>query len=92
MQYILYKQPIQLETLNIVQYLHNQLMNLLPSVIFERNYPPHITDLPAIQTPKELYLGIDRVVYFYGKQSGITNLLQKATYWKTQNPKYTIKK
>ena len=35
--YTLYKNPIQLETLYIVQYLHSKNMVFLPSYIIERN-------------------------------------------------------
>ena len=37
--YVLYKKPIQLETLNIVQYLHYKNISFLPNVIIEKNYP-----------------------------------------------------
>lgn len=92
MNYILYKQPIQLETLHIVQYLHHQQITLLPTAIVERNHPPHITALPSIQTLTELHIGLDRVVNWYEQQTGITDLLKKAIEWKNENPKYTIKK
>lgn len=92
MNYILHKHPIQLETLDIVQYLHHQQINLLPTAIIERNHPPHITDLPSIQTTTHNYIGLDRVVYWYEQQSGINNILDKANEFKKQNPKYTCKK
>lgn len=47
--YTLYKNPIQLDTLYIVQYLHYNKINFLPSIIIERNYPQFITDLPTIK-------------------------------------------
>lgn len=46
--YILYKKPIQLETLNIVRYLHSHHINLLPDAVYERNYPNNVTELPSI--------------------------------------------
>lgn len=90
--YVLYKKPIQLETLNIVQYLHSQNINFLPNVIIEKNYPSYVTELPTILYDKKLYIGIDICVKLYETYSGIDNLLEKANEFKKLNPKYTIKK
>lgn len=46
--YILYKKPLQLDTLYIVQYLHSINITFLPHSIFERNHPPNVTNLPSI--------------------------------------------
>lgn len=91
MQYILYKEPIQTETLHIVQYLHSQEhITLLPIAIIERNHPPEIKELPTIETPRGLYVGIDRVVQWYEEETVVSNLLQKSKEWKKQNPKSEI--
>lgn len=89
--YILYKNPIQLETLYIVQYLHYNKINLLPQSIIERNHPQFISQLPSIVHNNKLYSGLDEVVKFYEDYSGINNLLEKANKFKKQNPKYAIK-
>lgn len=90
--YILYKNPIQLDTLYIVQYLHYNNIKFLPSSIIERNYPQFVTDLPTIVYNNNVYSGLTEVISLYEKISGIDNILEKAIEWKKQNPKYTIKK
>jgi hypothetical protein len=90
--YILYKNPIQLDTLNIVQYLHNEHISFLPNMILERNYPPFVTDLPTILYKNKLYIGLNKCVELYESYSGIHDLLDKANEFKKNNPSYTIKK
>jgi hypothetical protein len=90
--YILYKNPIQLDTLYIVQYLWSINIHFLPESIIERNHPPFVTNLPTIVYNNHIYSGLPEVISFYEKISGIENLLEKATEFKNQNPKYTIKK
>lgn len=99
--YILYKNPIQLETLQIVQYLHSQNITLLktqqgnipllPTAIVERSYPSFISHLPTIVCQGIKYEGLEGVVLFYETGSGINGLLEKSAEFKKQNPKYTIK-
>jgi hypothetical protein len=48
--YILYKKPIQLETLYIVQYLYYLRIICIPKCCIERNYPIWVNDLPSIET------------------------------------------
>lgn len=90
--YILYKKPIQLETLNIVQYLHSKNITFLPSMIIEKNYPKFVTELPTIQYNNKIYTGLEEVISLYENISGIENILEKANEFKKYNPKYTIKK
>jgi CRISPR/Cas system CMR-associated protein Cmr5 small subunit len=75
--YILYKNPIQLETLNIVQYLYYNNIIFLPNTIIERNYPHFITELPTIIYNNNIYSGLKQVVSFYETISGIQKLLEK---------------
>ena len=89
--YTLYKNPIQLDTLYIVQYLYSIGIILLPSLVIERNYPQFVTDLPSIVYNNNIYNGIEKVIAFYEEKSGIDNLLEKAKEFKMKNPKYTIK-
>ena len=90
--YTLYKNPIQLETLYIVQYLHSKNISFLPSMIIERNYPEFVTELPTIYYKNKMYKGLEEVISLYENISGIENILEKAMEFKKQNPKYTIKK
>lgn len=92
MTYILYKQPISLDTLNIVRYLHYCGLNYVPSTIIERNYPDYITMLPSVVHNNVLYSGLDQVAIFYENLSGINNILQKALEFKDNNPTYLINK
>ena len=89
--YILYKNPVQLETLHIVQYLHSQNITFLPNVIIERNYPSYVTELPTILYNRKLYIGIDICIKLYETYSGIDNILEKADEFKRLNPTYTIR-
>ena len=92
MTYILYKNPIQLDTLYIVQYLDYNQIFFLPNIIIERNYPYFVTDLPSIFYNNHLYSGLSEVIALYETISGISNLLEKSNEFKQQNPKYTIKR
>jgi hypothetical protein len=89
--YILYKNPVQIETLNIVQYLHYNKISFLPNTIIERNHPQFVSDLPTIVYNNKQYNGLEAVVSLYEECSGINNLLEKSYEFKKQNPKYTIK-
>ncbi len=86
--YILYKQPIQLETLHIVQFLHVNGIILLPKYIIERNLG--VAVLPTIIYDNNTYSGLLEVVKFYENTSGISDLLAKARDWKDKNPNYRI--
>lgn len=93
MKYILYKRPISLDTLYIVQYLHSIGIEIRPYTIIERNYPKEITRLPSIldQNTGITYAGLTQVINFYETNTGIQNLLSKAKEFKENNPNYTIK-
>ena len=90
--YTLYKNPIQLDTLYIVQYLHYKNIMFLPSIIIERNYPNFVTELPTINYKNKIYNGLEEVISLYETISGIDKILEKAIEFKNQNPKYTINK
>jgi hypothetical protein len=91
-EYILYKNPVQMETLSIVQYLHSEGILFLPKAIFERGYPQEISKLPSIYdlTEKKLYHGIEEVIKYYEKKTKIKKLLKKANDFKVKNPDYKI--
>ncbi len=85
MQYILYKNPIQLDTLAVVQYLVMEHgLRVEPLCCVERNHPPWVTALPAIEEGGgQQHVGLYACVQYYERISGISDLLIKATAWKT---------
>ncbi len=87
-EYILYKNPIQNDTLAIVQYCKSIGIDILPTLVVERNYPHSITNLPAIATRSGVYQGLDKCISFYEKITQIDDILQKAEQWKIMNLKY----
>jgi hypothetical protein len=87
-EYILYKEPVSLDTLNIVQYLHAHGIHLVPKFIIERNHG--VAELPTIVCQNVIYSGLSKVVEFYEDKSGIKDLLGKSREWKTCNPNYRI--
>jgi hypothetical protein len=90
MKYILYKHPIQKDTLAIVQYLHARGILLLPLVCIERNHPDWVTELPSIETEHSRYKGLKECIEFYEQQSGICGILALAKEFKEQKPEYCI--
>lgn len=92
MKYVLYKQPIQYETLHIVQYLHSIGILLLPNVCIERNYPEWVSSLPSIDVGKERYIGLDACIQYFETISGVSDLLTKSQKFKEVNPEYRIHK
>ena len=89
--YILYKAPIHLETIHIVQYLHSLGINIWPQYCIERNHPAWVSSLPTIETADGTrYIGLDACIQFFESETGIHDLLQKATEFKRINPEYRI--
>lgn len=91
-EYILFKQPIQYETLSIVQYLHSVGRTILPKYCIERNHPEWITELPSIFVPEtsEHYSGLERCVCFFEEESGMKGLLEESKRFKQKYPNYRI--
>ena len=91
MAYILYKAPVQLETLSIVQYLHSLGKLARPLYCIERSYPGWVHRVPSIETSSgDKYIGIDECVEYYEQISGVDDILQKALEFKRLHPRYTI--
>lgn len=86
--YILYKEPVSLDTLYIVQYLHAHGIKLVPKFIIERNHGVKV--LPTIVCGNNIYSGLQEVIGFYEQISGITDILTKSREWKELNPDYRI--
>ncbi len=74
-KYVLYKNPIQLDTLACVQYLFSKGIDARPSYIVERNYPTFCTDLPTIKSENgDCYIGLFQCLGFYKEQSGLESI------------------
>lgn len=92
-RYSLFKNPLQMDTLAIVQYLNSIGIKLLPEQIIESNWEKidsRIVRVPSITTTGRIYLGLIEVIDFYEEKSGIKNLLVKAEQFKKENPNYRI--
>lgn len=91
-KYILYKSPVQLDTLAIVQYLASLDIDMSPFMIYERGYPEACIQLPSIfeVDTNLLYSGLKESILFFEKHTGISNLLDKALEFKAIHPEYRI--
>jgi hypothetical protein len=91
MNYILYKNPIQLDTLAIVQYLHSLGCNAQPRLCIERGHPAWVTELPSIETSGgQRYIGFDQCIQFYESLSGRSDLLADALAFKDKHRYFRI--
>jgi hypothetical protein len=90
-KYVLYKMPISLDTLYIVQYLYFHGISMQPDTIIERKYPSYVTELPTIECDGVLYKGLDECVRFYETESQVQDLISLSHAFKIKNPRYTIK-
>jgi hypothetical protein len=96
-KYILFKKPEQYDTLYIVQYLYSLGTNLQPVSCIEHNhnaFNKNVEQIPTIYNidNNTYHHGINEVINFYEKQTGIEKILQKSNEFKQQNPNYRIKK
>lgn len=90
--YILYKHPIQHETLSIVQYLHSLGIDMQPNSCVEALFPAWVTHLPSIclADTGDHIVGLDGCVRFFEKESGVHDIVRKANDFKKENPTYRI--
>lgn len=91
--YVLYKNPIQLDTLAIVQYLHAQgVGNVLPTHCVERSHPAWVVELPAIldMDTNKRFVGFVECVKYFENMSATTDLVNKAHVFKTVHPTYRV--
>ena len=91
-EYDLFKLPIQLDTLCIVQYLYSIGIDARPKAIIERNHAPEATTLPTIRdrTDGAWYVGLAECVRFYEARSGIDNIVAQAAMFKGRAPSFRI--
>lgn len=90
LRYILYKLPIQVDTLALVQYCFSLGYDLRPQICIERNH--QITTLPSIYDldQQQWFYGLDQIVKYFETHTAISSLLDKALNFKKQNPDYRI--
>ena len=92
MAYLLYKQPVQPETLCIVQYLNSIGSGMLPRICIERNHPPWAKALPSIADERgDVHVGLDACVAYYERRSGVVGLLAKSRAFKDARPDYRVR-
>lgn len=92
MNYILYKNPIELRLLAIVRYLHYLKINSEPNCCIERNYPNQIIKLPTIYcvNEKKYYNGLQDCIKYYEYNTNISDLYAKSLLFMENNPSYRI--
>lgn len=89
--YILYKNPIQLETLAIVRYLQYSGKPNIPRYCIEINHPSWVTSLPSVEEYNGTkHVGLDAVVKYYENKSEISDLLKKSEEFSKKFPDFTI--
>lgn len=92
MVYTLYKHPIQDDTLAIVRYIDHKKYMGVPIICVERNHGIEDNALPAIHDHDTdvWYYGIDNVVSFYQKMTGLKDILHRAMKFHKRHPDYVI--
>ena len=92
MKYDLYKHPLPVETLGIVQYLSSVGVDARPTTTVERNHAPEATTLPTIRdrTDGTWYVGLAECVRFYELRSGIVDVVARAKAFKIRSPSFRI--
>lgn len=97
----MYNQPIQTDTLVVVQFLHHHLRGrttspdghkVTPLYCIERGFPPWVQELPTIENKKngDVHQGLDACVRFFESETGERDLLRRVLAFKDENPGYRI--
>lgn len=87
--YVLYKKPVQVDTLAIVRYLfHEHGFDARPSMCIERAHPAWVTELPSIMDLDDdsVHVGFEECVKYFEKVSGVGNLAAAAKSIESQMP------
>ena len=94
MRYVLYKNPVQPDTLAVVRYLHSVLPTLAacPAACVERSHPPRVTELPAVHDldTDEWFVGPARCVEFFEARSGLSDLARLSREFAEAHEGYRI--
>ena len=93
--YVLYKLPVSLDTLAVVQYLHaHGVPGAVPRACVERSHPPHVAhNLPAILVDDDWHVGLDACLRFWAaleQKKEDAPLLCRALEWKRRNSDFRI--
>ncbi len=92
--YVLFKHPLQLDTLSIVRFLcHKGHNDMRPVRCIERNHPAWAHDLPSIELASgERYVGLGSCIQFYAQETGQdpNSLLSNANAFNAANPDYRL--
>jgi hypothetical protein len=95
MPFVLYKNAVQLDTLEIVRFLHAaRVPGASPASCVERAWPQWVTELPAIKDLDDgtLYVGMQRCVSFWEARSGVSNLRDRARAFSEQHPAFRVQR
>jgi hypothetical protein len=93
--YVLFKRPVSLDTLAMVQYLHWCGVDARPRAVYERNYPAGV-DAPAIRDDRStvVHQGLDACATHLVRASRYPGdgpaLLAAARAFKAARPAYRI--
>ena len=93
MPFVLYKNAVQMDTLEIVRFLHaTHVPGASPACCVERNWPPWVTELPAIKDLDDgrEYVGMQRCVSFWEALSGVSNLRVRPRAFSEEEPAYRV--
>lgn len=91
-RYTLYINDNNTEIASIIQYLYDNDIFILPTVVVTKNHPRDIALLPAIfdYTTRELYEGLDECIRFYEHHSGTMDVYTKSLEFKRKYPDFKI--
>lgn len=91
MLYTLYKHGIQDDTLALVHYCHHKGILCLPINCVERNHGIPDSSLPAIydHETETWYYGINQVIGFYKKHTGLHDIMHRALKFAERHPDYS---
>jgi hypothetical protein len=91
--YVLYKNPVQADTLAQVQYLHwLGHEHARPCQVVERNHPDWASQLPSVQDvgTGACHVGGAACSAYLEARFGVDDLASKAAAWKDAHPEYRI--
>lgn len=93
-QHVLFKRPVELDTLHVVQYLYSLGHDVRAEACIERNHPEWaVESLPCIETAAgERHVGLDACVRFYAACASVpaSSLVAEAVAFKQAHPEYRI--
>lgn len=90
--YILYKNPIQLDTLDYVRFLHYNNINATPKYCIERNWGIEIVPTIKDLNNKKIYKGLPECIKYYASLANtpVDEFKKQVQNFKIKNPDYKI--